>query len=479
MLCIVLSFVYITYISVIIKIFKKEPMLINDIDFAKTGFMVYKKKIPLALAAIVLCIALILFLSNGLVDVLISSSAEIHLKWPLCVLLCLSIAISLYSVKKVSYNLYHSSVSFSLTNHLIHNIKKCNQLKQSLKTLNQSFPYAYARQIKLKKQPNVIFIFLESYGSFVFSEPKQSAALKQKMDGIYKSLRDNEYQVASALSESPVSSGGSWLSHSSILFGAKVRDIAAHEVIFGHTDYVSKLESLPKFFESYGYKTTLTSTLSYDKNEVNWQKIKNAYPFNKLMLYDDFNYKGNNVPIFGDRFSLPDEYSLNYAYHSLKDKSPFFLSVSTINSHYNYISPIHTLEHWEDYNSKAFELTDGLKKNNLKNYFTAINYQLDYIHNFLLNTDLDDTIMVLIGDHQPPFITPADIDKATPIHVISKNTEVIEAFKDFNFTEGFVCNHQSQKHESFFSKFLYALNRAYGENKHIDLPIFEDGIHLY
>lgn len=474
-----LSFVYIIYISVIIKVFKKEPMLINDIDFAKTGLMVYKKKIPLVVVGILVCIAVVIFLSNSLSEVLINYSSHIKYKWILSSLFLASILVSLHAVKKVRYNLYQGCVSFSLIKHIAVNLKKCITLKRSLKTLNNATPYDYIKKITLKKQPNVIFIFLESYGSFVLSEREHSIALKKKLNNINKSICANNYKTVSTLSESPVSSGGSWLSHSSILFGTKVKDIAAHEVIFSHTDYVSNLESLPTFFDTLGYKTTMTSTLSYDKNEVDWQKIKNAYPFDHLMLYDDFNYKGNKVPVFGNRFSLPDEYSLNYAYHSLLNESPFFLSVSTINSHYNYITPIKTLNHWEDYHTEDFKLTSGLKKNNLKNYFTAINYQLDYIHNFLLNNNLDDTVLVLIGDHQPPLITPPDIDKNTPIHIISKNNELIDVFKTFNFSDGLVPKHQTQKHESFFSKFLYALNKVYGENKDLEVPIFEDGIYLY
>lgn len=478
-LLITLSFIYVTYISVIIKIFKKEAMLINDINFAKTGIMVFKKMIPIALVAVFLCVVIVVILSNYLSETLINSSLQIEQKWLLSIPLGLSIVLSLISVKKVNYDIYHSCVSFSVFHHLFQNLKKCHTLKSSLKTLNKEFPYAYAEKIKLKKRPNIIFIFLESYGSFVFSEPKHGEAFKKKMNSIHLSLRENGFKTVSTLSESPVSSGGSWLSHSSVLFGAKVRDIAAHEMIFSQTDYVSKLASLPKYLGSYSYKSTLTTTMSYHKNEINWEKVNNAYPFDKMMLHDDFEYIGQKVNIYGDTFTLPDEYTLNYAYDTHINKSPFFLCVNAINSHHKFVSPIKVKDHWKDYNKNGFQVTDGLKKNNLKNYFTAINYQLDYIHKFFLNNNLDDTITVLIGDHQPPFITPANIDKATPVHIISKNNDVINAFKEFNFTQGLTPTHQTQKHESLFSKLLYVLNRAYGDDKNLELPIFEDGIHLY
>lgn len=478
-ICIILSFIYVTYISVIIKIFKKEPMLINDIDFAKTGVMVYKKKIPLVLFSIIATLVLVSILGYFLSELLIENITKIDYKWPLIVLLLLSILLSFISIRKVKYDIYHSCVSFSVLNHLLYNIKKCNTLKKNLKTLNNHKPYAYTEKLKLQKPPNIIFVFLESYGSFVFSEPIYGKEFKKKMDLIHKSLTRNNYHAVSTLSESPVSSGGSWLSHSSVLFGAKVKDIAAHEIIFNQTDYVSKLESLPKYLSSQGYNTVLTTTLSYHKNEINWEKVYNAYPFNNMMLHGDFEFSGKKVNIHGDTMTLPDEYTLNYAYTSVKSEPPFFLCVNAINSHHKFVSPTRTLDHWQDYNTTDYELTDGLTKHNLKNYFTAIHYQLDYIHQFLLKQNPEETVMVLIGDHQPPFVTPANIDKATPIHIISKNRDFIEAFKEFNYTKGLFCDVINQKHESFFSKVLYVLNQVYGVNNEIETPIFEDGIHLY
>ena len=283
--------------------------------------MVYKKKVPLVLTGIVICLAILVLLSNSFVDILINSSSQIENRWLVIIILCLSIVISLVAAKKVPYIIYYHSVSFSLMNHLIQNLKKCYTLKQSLKTLNTDFPYAYSKKIHLKKPPNIVLIFLESYGSFVFSDPNYGVEFKQKMEKVYKSLNQNEFQIVSALSESPVASGGSWLSHSSILYGVKVRDIAAHEVIFNQTKYVSKIASLPKFLGNQGYKTTLATTISYNKNDVNWEKVKNVYPFEDLMLYNDFNYKGKSVPIFSDRYTIPDEYTLNYAYQSVLNLS--------------------------------------------------------------------------------------------------------------------------------------------------------------
>lgn len=480
LICLVMiSFIYVTYITIIIKIFKKDPILINDYHFVKTGFMVYKKQIGMIILFVLAFFIGLFFIVNGLINVFLESSFQISQKWLIALIILTSILVSLVSIKKIKYSQYHSCVSFSIVKHLYHNLYKSKKLKRSLKTLNEKAPYNYINEIKLKVKPNIILVFVESYGSFAFSNEKYGSEFRKTMNGIYKSLSDKDWKIASAFSDAPVASGGSWLSHSSILFGTKVNDIAAHELIFSQTEYVSKLESLPRFLENFGYKTTLASTLSYHKNELNWEKVSNVYPFKKMMLHDDFEYTGQKVNIYGDRFALPDEYTLNYAYDIHRDNSPFFLCVNTINSHHKYVSPIETFNNWKDYNNIDFSVTDGLSKNYVKNYFSAINYQLKYIEKFLLNNKFDDTITILIGDHQPPFITPANIDKATPIHIISKNQEFINAFNKFNFEVGLNPSQKHLKHESFFSKFLYALNRAYGVDKNLDLSILEDGINLY
>ncbi|NQX85336.1 MAG: hypothetical protein HRT67_05455 [Flavobacteriaceae bacterium] len=475
----VLSFLYIGYIATMIKIFKRDPVFINDYSFAKTGMLVYNKKLPYLLIVILVCISVVSFVSYTLAENLIAISFQMQEKWIILTILSMHLLLGVISAKKIRNNTYHSAINFSFIHHIAANFIKCSQLKKSLKKLNKNSPYNYLKQIKLKNKPNVLLIFLESYGNFALSNELYGSAFKNHLEKINTSLSKNSWKFASTLSEPPVASGGSWLSHSSILYGAKVKDIAAHEIIFTQTNYVATLESLPKFLNYHGYKTTLTSSLFYRKNSVDWEKVNNMYPYDNIMLYNDFCYKGKKIPVF-DSYALPDEYILNYAYQSTSNQTPFCLTISTVNSHYNFVSPIAPMDHWKDYNTKDFQITDGQKKNYLKNYFSSINYQFDYIHKFLLNNTLNkDAIVLLIGDHQPPFITPANIDKNTPIHVISKNNEFINAFKTFDYIKGLIPNKSTQKHESFLSKFIYALNKAYGEDKELELPIFEEGIQLY
>ncbi len=473
------SFIYNAYVLIFTKIFKRIPNLINDIGFIKKGFLFYKKTSVLTLIGVFALLALVLLLNIYLANTMLKSMEFIRLKWFIAGLLSIGIPSFLISVKRKTYDKYHNHVNISIIRHLYINIVKTITLKKSLCKLQQDYPYDYTAHIKLIDKPNIIIVFLESYGSYALTNEVYGKRLKNKLKILTKKLSDSAWNSVSSLSKAPVSGGGSWLSHSSVIFGTKISDDAAHELIFTFSDFVSKLISLPKFLQSNTYVTRLANTLSHEKNEVNWVKLKNTYPFEEIALIDSFNYSGKKISL-GGRFALPDQYALNFSYNSLKNKFPFFLMLNTTNSHYNFISPIKALDSWQDYNTQDFALTDGLKKNNLKNYFTAINYQFDYIEKFLLRKDLHNTIIILIGDHQPPVITPANVDKFTPIHIFSKNKVFTDTFESLGYYQGLVPQDKiTTRHESFFSKFLFALNKAYGENKNLNLPILENGSQLY
>jgi hypothetical protein len=64
-------------------------------------------------------------------------------------------------------------------------------------------------------------------------------------------------------------------------------------------------------------------------------------------------------------------------------------------------------------------------------------------------------------------------------HIISNNQQFVQIFESFNYQKGMIPKEvNSTKHESFFSKFMFALNKIYGKNKDLSLPILEDGADL-
>ncbi|MFD0390045.1 hypothetical protein ACFQ4K_23275 [Tistrella bauzanensis] len=47
-----------------------------------------------------------------------------------------------------------------------------------------------------------------------------------------------------------------------------------------------------------------------------------------------------------------------------------------------------------------------------------------------------DALLIVVGDHQPPLVTPAGAPRSVPIHVISRDRSLIRAFMAEGMTPG-------------------------------------------
>ena len=62
-------------------------------------------------------------------------------------------------------------------------------------------------------------------------------------------------------------------------------------------------------------------------------------------------------------------------------------------------------------------------------YIAAFEYELDVLEGFLLSYVPDDSVVIVVGDHQPPKLVTHDNDSwAVPMHVFSKRPELVAAF---------------------------------------------------
>ena len=472
-------FLYHLYILSIIKVYKRRPCVFSDMKLIQTGMMFFKVKLPVLIVGFLLFFSFILGISSGLSYFLYQSMIQVENSLLNYFILSLVILISIASLKNFQYDKYHSVVFFSSLIHLKSNYTLSHQLIQTIQQINYKNTVEAYQKIKLKIKPNIFLIFVESYGEIALSHSKFG-------DDILKLLKENEsilvknnWHTASTLSYSPISSGASWLAHATVLFGRKIDNDTLYNQLFSQSKYTSNFHSLTSILNANDYKTALTNSISHDTDEINWDKINHCYRTENIFLFDDLNYSGNTLS-FLNRQTVPDEWSLNMSYEKLKDSAPFFLQLNTTNSHSNFHSPIKTENHWKDYQNNNFETTEVTKKNLESNYFKAITYQLNYINKFIINQDSENSIFILIGDHQPPLITPDDSERLAPIHIISKHKNFIDEFQNFEYQLGMIPEKKTtQKHESFLSKFLFSLNQIYGHNKKLDLPINENGINLF
>ena len=472
-------FLYHLYILSIIKIYKRRPCVFSDFKLIQTGMMFFKIKIPVLIIGLLFILSLLLGLSFGLSYFIFKSMIQIENPIFIFLILSLITFISIASLKNFQYDKYHSVVFFSSLVHFKCNFNKSKKLIERISQIDYKNVIEVYSDIKLKIKPNIFLIFIESYGEIVLSHSKfghEILSLLKKNETI---LDQNNWHTASTLSYSPISSGASWLAHASVLYGRKINNDTLYNQLFSHSKYTSNFKSLTSVLNANNYETVLTNSISHDTDEINWNKINNCYRTENIFLFDDLNYKGKTLS-FLNRQPIPDEWSLNISYEKLKERQPFFLQLNTTNSHSNFHSPVKPGDHWKDYQENNFETTEVSKKNLELNYFKAIKYQLKYINKFITNQNPKNSIFILIGDHQPPLITPDDSERLAPIHIISKDKNFIDEFRNFEYNPGMIPEKKTtQKYESFLSKFLFSLNKIYGYDKTLNLPINDEGLDLF
>ena len=113
-----------------------------------------------------------------------------------------------------------------------------------------------------------------------------------------------------------------------------------------------------------------------------------------------------------------------------------------------------------------------------QNYFDAIEYQLRFLVDFVRKEENEQSIFILIGDHQPPRVARKADGFETPIHIISKDVDFINSFAEYGFGEGLRVqdNVEMVKHESIYSMLMRALVANYGEDPTILPPYLPGGL---
>jgi phosphoglycerol transferase MdoB-like AlkP superfamily enzyme len=330
--------------------------------------------------------------------------------------------------------------------------------------LNQAYHYS---GYSLNHKPDIYLIFVESYGSVLYKRQDYREAYTSLLAQLQRQLYQDGWHAASALSEAPVWGGGSWMSYTSALFGIRIDT---------HPQFLSLLDKyqtvnypdLGHYLKSQGYEYVRLSSLSDELKEEEQLKYKTFYGVDRWLRYRDLNYQGPN---YGWGPAPPDQYSLNFAQDTIASdgETPVFFFFITQNSHYPWL-PLPTItDDWRTLNAKTAPspspppepIPHEVRR---ANYMDAIEYQLRFLTDFILKTGDDDSVFVLIGDHQPQRVSRQSDGFETPIHIISKDAAFVDAFLDYDFVKGLEINEitPTMRHEGFYSMFVRVLLAQYG-----------------
>jgi len=338
-------------------------------------------------------------------------------------------------------------------------------------------------QYHLAEKPNIYLIFVESYGSVLYKRDDYRLAYESLLHELEPQLEEAGLSATTALSESPTWGGGSWMAYTSALFGLRIEE---------HPSYLALVDAyqernypdLGNYLKSQGYHYSRVSSLATELKEEVWVLYKNFFGVDAWLEYGDLGYVGER---YGWGPAPPDQYVLNYADIAGKEAtdSPRLLFFITQNSHYPWMPLPELADDWQSLNVPApdqeaipdDELEHATRR---RNYFNAIEYELRFLTDFIIQHEDENAIFVLVGDHQPPRVSRRADGWDTPMHIISRDAEFVAGFSEYGFVDGLLVDEivPTVHHEGFYTMFLRELLANYGVRPEDRSPYFPDGLML-
>jgi hypothetical protein len=116
----------------------------------------------------------------------------------------------------------------------------------------------------------------------------------------------------------------------------------------------------------------------------------------------------------------------------------------------------------------------------MKEYLSLMFYELRTIRDYILQKMPPNSIAVILGDHQPPIVTNQNSGFDTPLHIISKDRQLLNNLSDYQFVPGFILNPESSpaiSHAGIYSLLVRILTQTYSNQQPLP-PYLPDGSYL-
>ncbi len=283
---------------------------------------------------------------------------------------------------------------------------------------------------------DVYLIFVESYGHTIYSDARHFPKIEPHLIAIENSLRDQGFGIVSNFVSSPTFGGSSWLAHATLSSGVYLNNQMRYNLLI-----TSQIKTLARYFNAAGYRTVM----AMPGTQWPWPQGE-FYGFQVKYYAWNFDYRG---PMYGWS-TMPDQYVLDFIRRREIETAtrPLFIEFNLVSSH----APFHRqppyLEDWSligdgaVYNEMeviAFPIIWPDLSNASEGYVAAIRYDLTVIADFIRQHVKDRAIIIILGDHQPNVqLTGKNKLWSVPVHVISRNAELIRPFQSRGFLPGLV-----------------------------------------
>ena len=288
---------------------------------------------------------------------------------------------------------------------------------------------------------DVLLVFVEAYGRAALDSPIIAESIRPVLKNFESALLKHNFYAESAWITSPTFGGQSWLSHSTFVTGLWVDNQRRYESLF-----ISDRKTLIHDFSRGGWRTVgVMPQIAFE-----WPEGK-YFGYEKVYSASDLGYAG---PRF-DYVTMPDQYTLSTFHQrelASRERAPVMAEIALVSSHLPW-TPLPKIVAWEEVKNGEifFKAKHPLGSTNLANsnhmrtnYVQAISYELEVLKSFITKVLRENTLMIILGDHQPvPVVSGTPLSYDVPVHIISSDPKLLEAIKDWGWTTGMIPTEES------------------------------------
>ena len=307
---------------------------------------------------------------------------------------------------------------------------------------------------------NILLTFVESYGVSALNDPRYSDLLLPTLTSLERRLKERGLYVVSGLLQAPIQGGQSWLAHATVLSGRWIDNQLWYRLMLN-----SETSTLIDDFKATGQRTLSIMpaiTLAWPEGEM--------YGFDDIFAAKDIDYAGPAL----NWVTMPDQFTLDYTQRHLLGDTPVFAQMALISSHAPWTPILPVIEDWSTIGDGAIfapwehagdppEVLWQDVERVREHYGRSVDYAVDVTGRWAERVVDDNTLLIVLGDHQPaPLITGDNASKAVPVHIISGDARLLAPFRAHGFIDGTLPSLDNPQAAAKMSQLRHWLREGFG-----------------
>lgn len=333
----------------------------------------------------------------------------------------------------------------------------------------------------LTRRADVQFLIVESYG-MVTAELGAAPRWRRALDALGTATDAAGWHVVSGQGVAPVHGSRSWVADASVLTGLFIAHQADYERAVHRAD---RSTTLPSWWAAQGGSSLLVRPTDRARPGVH---LTNHFGFGHTAFFDDMAYQG---PAVGWGY-VPDQYTLHRVQHELLPALPAprlaFVHLASSHVPWDATPPLlpdptgwnrrQGARDWQRPEDASPWRTLRLMARRFQpnhrqatdvgaiqgTYVDTVVYSLRAVVDTLPEPGPDGMLVVVMGDHQPPFLA-SERGPEVPVHVLASDPALLAPFVAAGFTPGWHPADASVAHHDLWPLVVDAVDPPQGASK--------------